>query len=146
MNQDHPQYTIGLDLWNDWTTMWNGQPSLALRLVAPRFVLHLTVASAVDPESVTTPEAVAHWVTGQIAKYRLLSFSTGCGPFVDVAAGVVAGPWHARAQLDDAERWVCGMDTIAFRDGKITEYWTMSTPVPAVGGWSRSAHKAGNRF
>jgi hypothetical protein len=33
---------------------------------------------------------------------------------------------------------VCGMDTIAFRAGKITEYWTLSKPVDAFGRWSRA--------
>lgn len=70
------------------------------------------------------------------AKFRRLAFHTGCGPFVDPVAGVVAGPWHAEANTTDAERWVVGMDTIAFHDGKVTEYWTLSKEIDVVGAWS----------
>jgi hypothetical protein len=31
-----------------------------------------------------------------------------------------------------------GMDTIAFRDGKITEYWTLSKEVDSVGDWAKA--------
>jgi hypothetical protein len=115
--------------------MWNERPELALELVAPRFTLHLATP-LVDPATVTDPAGVAAWVRGHRAKFQRLVFHTGVGPFVDVRAGVVAGPWHADTIVDASPRPVCGMDTIAFRDGKITEYWTLSTPVASVGAWS----------
>ena len=58
------------------------------------------------------------------------------GPFVDTRAGVVAGPWHAETVIDGIARFACGMDTIAFRDGKVVEYWTMSKPADDLGRWS----------
>jgi hypothetical protein len=128
--------TIGLQLWRDWTEMWNGRPELALTLVAPQFVLHLTTPSVAAQETVTTPEAVERWVAGHRARYQRLKFHFDCDAFVDVTAGVVAGPWHAEAAIDGAPRQVCGIDILAFRDGKITEYWTLSKEVDAVGRWS----------
>jgi hypothetical protein len=139
MNQDQSMESLrreGVELWNLWAEMFNGDAALARRLVAARFVLHLPTPSGVDISTVQDPAAVERWVTRHRAKYRRLVFHTGCGPFVDPVAKIVAGPWHAEARTGDAERWVCGMDTIAFRDGKITEYWTLSKEVDAVGAWS----------
>jgi hypothetical protein len=128
-------YQTGLDLWNRWTEMWNERPALALELVADRFVLHLTLPDIVAQHTVTDPAAVERWVTAHRAKFQRLRFHTGCGPFVDVTAGIIAGPWYADTMIDGTPRPVCGMDTIAFRAGKITEYWTISKPVDDVGRW-----------
>jgi len=133
-NQD--SYAIGLDLWNRWVEMWNGRPELALELVAPRFTLHLILPSTIAAETVTDPATTEAWVRAHIAKFQHLKFHLGVGPFVDERAGVVAGPWHADTVIDGVARVVCGMDTIAFAGGRITEYWTMSKPADALGGWS----------
>jgi len=128
-------YDTGLHLWNRWTEMWNREPKLALELVASRFTLHLTLPSIADAKTIGDPEAVARWVAAHRARFDKLEFSTRVGPFVDVRAGVVAGPWIAESIVEGVVRPVCGMDTIAFRDGKITEYWTLSKPVDAYGDW-----------
>jgi hypothetical protein len=117
--------------------MWNGRPELARELVAERFVLHLILPSAVDPSRIDHPAAVERWVREHRANFTRLIFQTHVGPFVDVSAGIVAGPWIAEARTDSRERWVCGMDSIAFRAGKITEYWTLSQPAEHADPWSR---------
>lgn len=131
-------YETGLRLWNQWTEMWNHRPALARELVADRFVLHLTLPSLAAEDTVGDPAAVERWVTAHRAKFQRLVFHNPCGPFVDVRAGVVAGPWFADTIQDGVARPVCGMDTIAFRDGKITEYWTLSKPVDDIGRWGRA--------
>jgi len=128
-------YATGLRLWNEWTEMWSGRPELARAIVADRFVLHLTSPSQVAESSVDGPEAVERFVIAYRGRFQRLTFHLGCGPFVDVRAGVVAGPWFADTSIDGSPRPVCGMDTIAFRDGKITEYWTLSKEVDAVRRW-----------
>jgi hypothetical protein len=137
---DRDLYAMGLRLWNDWTEMWNGRPELARTLVADAFTLHLPTPSLLALDSVNDPAAVERWVTAHRAKYRRLTFATTCGPFVDVRIGVVAGPWFADTCVDGSPRPVCGMDTIAFRDGKITEYWTLSKEVDDVGRWGTAVH------
>ncbi len=131
-------YATGLRLWTEWTEMWNHRPELARSLVADRFVLHLITPGPVNAETIDSPAAVERWVAGHRAKYQRLVFHTGHGPFVDVTAGIVAGPWSAETSIDGTPRPVCGMDTIAFRDGKITEYWTMSKEADTVGRWTTS--------
>jgi hypothetical protein len=135
MSNQQEVYATGLRLWRDWTEMWNSRPELALQLVVPRFALHLTTPSGVDQTTVADPEAVARWVTAHRGRFHQLRFHTGCGPFVDTVAGIVAGPWYADASIDGSPRIVCGMDTIGFRDGLITEYWTISKEADAVGRW-----------
>src|SRR6187399_1313439 len=128
-------YATGLRLWSDWTEMWNERPDIARRIVADRFALHLPTTSPIAGESVDNPAAVERWVITHRARFKRLTFHTDCGPFVDVRACVVAGPWFADTSIDGSPRPVCGMDTIAFLDGKITEYWTLSKEVDAVGRW-----------
>jgi hypothetical protein len=130
-------YRLGLDLWTRWTEMWNGRPELALELVAPGFVLHLTLPETTPQHEVDSPAAVAAWVAKHRAKYERLVFHFDCGPFVDTVAGIVAGPWTADTIVNGVARPVCGMDTIAFRDGKIAEYWTIAKPVDAFGRWTK---------
>jgi len=128
-------YQTGLHLWERWTAMWNGEPALARQLVAPGFVLHLT-APIVDPRTVVDEPSVERWVAAHCAKFDQLTFSTKHGPFVDVARGIVAGPWIADAIIAGRPQPICGMDTIAFADGKITAYWTLSNRTESFGDWA----------
>jgi hypothetical protein len=116
--------------------MWNGRTELARELVAPRFALHLPLPNAVDPTTVDDPESVERWVVAHRARFERITFHYDAGPFVDTVAGVVAGPWSAEIVVGGVVRRACGMDTIAFRDGKITEYWTLSKEAEDVGGWT----------
>lgn len=141
MNND--TYETGRKLWDLWTSMWNATPALARELCAPGFVLHLPTPTEVDVASITDGAAVEKWVTAHRAKYTSITFSTEVGPFVDTVAGVVAGPWIAEIVIDGKTAIACGMDTIAFRDGKITEYWTISKPADAAGQWARSSTQRG---
>jgi len=122
--------------------MWNERPELARVLVADGFVLHLPTPNAVAQETVDGPAAVERWVIAHRAKFQRLVFASTCGPFVDVRAGVVAGPWFAETIVAGEPRPVCGMDTIAFRDGKVTEYWTLSKEVDAFGRWGIASNVA----
>ena len=138
MTSTEDLYRTGLDLWTRWTAMWNERPALALELIAPRFVLHLTLPETTPQDAIIDPQGVERWVIAHRAKFDRLVFHNDCGPFVDVRAGVVAGPWYADTIVDGQVRPVCGMDTIAFREGKITEYWTLSKPVDAIGRWGHA--------
>jgi hypothetical protein len=137
MNDDN-LYDVGLRLWAQWFEMWNGRPELALDLVAPRFALHLPLPSLVDAAAITDPEGVARWVTKHRAQFERLTFLYDAGPFVDASARVVTGPWTAEVVTRGTTRLVCGMDVIAFRDGRITEYWTLGKDADRIGDWRRA--------
>jgi hypothetical protein len=128
-------YATGRHLWKLWMEMWNGRPELARALVADGFTLHLTIPSLVRQETIVGPADVERWVTGHRARFRRLVFHPDCGPFVDVAAGVIAGPWFAELSVDESPRLACGMDMLAFVAGRITEYWTLAREVDEVGRW-----------
>lgn len=131
-------YEIGLRVWERWTEMWNGSPEIALEMAASPFVLHLPSADETDDKTVSSPRAVMEWVARSRAKYTRITFSTEAGPFVDVKAGIVAGPWIAEVVVDGQTRYARGMDTIAYGgDGKITEYWTISKPSAEAGTWAQ---------
>lgn len=127
---------MGIRLWVQWMEMWNGRPALARDLVAERFVLHLPLPSLVDATTITDPASVERWVTEHRARSEELTFHYEAGPFVDAIANVVAGPWSAAIVANGTSRVVCGADTIAFRDGKIVEYWTLAKDAESVGAWT----------
>jgi hypothetical protein len=129
-------YETGIELWKEWTEMWNGRPELALELVAPSFRLHLVTPSEQDQLTVDNPEAVRQWVARHCARFEAIRFRFGVGPFVDERAGVVSGPWHTEHVRDGKPGWACGIDILMFRDRKITDYWTLSKPADGVGRWS----------
>jgi hypothetical protein len=130
-------YATGIRLWKEWTEMWNGRPELALELAAARFNLHLVTPSDQDQLAIASPEALRQWVARHCAKYQSIRFVFSVGPFVDERAGVVSGPWHAEIMTREGKPvWACGMDTVMFRDGKITDYWTVSKPADEIGRWS----------
>jgi hypothetical protein len=131
-------YETGIRIWARWTEMWNGHPELVRELVAERFALHVPLPSRTDPAKVTDPASVERWVVAHCALFERLTFHYDAGPFVDTVAGVVAGPWWAEAIVEGKARVLCGMDTIAFRDGKITEYWTLAKEVETVGRWTEA--------
>jgi len=131
-------YQTGIKLWADWTAMWNGRPELALELVAPRFVLHLPLPSPFDIAAVSNPVAVERFIREARARFERITFHYEAGPYVDTVAGVVAGPWWAESVVEGKPRLSSGMDTIAFCDGKITEYWTLSKEVDSVGDWVKA--------
>jgi hypothetical protein len=128
-------YEEGLQLWARWTEMWNGRTALAREIAGERFVLHLTLPKLIDPATVNDPPSVERWVIAHRARVSP-RFHYEAGPFVDTVARVVAGPWWADLVVDGKPGLACGMDTIAFRDGKITEYWTLSQGVETVGVWT----------
>jgi len=128
-------YEMGLRLWADWTEMWSGRTELARQLVAARFRLHLPLPNSVDPATITDPASVERWVTAHRARFGRLRFHYDRGPFVDSVAGIVAGPWWADSVLDGKARLVCGMDTIAFSEGKISEYWTLAKEAETAASW-----------
>jgi len=136
MNND--LYYVGLRLWARWMEMWNGRPELARELVASLFALHLPLPSITDAATIVDPEAMVRWVTNSCARYERLTFFYDAGPFVDTSACVVAGPWTAEVVVNGVTRVMCGMDMVAFRDGQITEYWTLGKDVDRVGDWSKA--------
>jgi hypothetical protein len=71
-------YQTGLQLWADWTRMWNGAPEHALELVAPRFVLHLTLPSAAAREIIVDLQTTEAWVRAHCAKFERLEFRFDC--------------------------------------------------------------------
>ena len=123
-------YEIAKDLWKKWTEMWNGRPELALELAAPKFALHLPTPGNVDQTTVVTPDAVVAWVAASIARFDRITFRYEAGPFV-------AGPWSGEIVAGGKISFVCGMDSIGFKNGKLTEYWTLSKESDAIARWTQ---------
>jgi hypothetical protein len=132
----------GEQLWANWTAMWNGDPALAEKIVAPGFWAHTTLEVAIDPREVRDAAAVAGWVRSFRQGFERLVYTTAEGPFVDVERGVImcnwfvdgvyAGRTNRPGDVAGAVFRKAGLDMLAFRDGRVTECWTLSGDITGL--------------
>lgn len=136
-------YAAGLELWEDWTRMWNGAPEVALRRSASRFVFHLVTPEGTTLDSPLTPQALETLVREHRNKYEVARYAYAVGPFVDVRAQVVSGPWVAELVTKKGERsCICGMDIIAFEGSKVVACWSLARPVDQNASWNQDPRPA----
>jgi hypothetical protein len=131
--------TMGHHLWDSWTAMWNGELSNARHIIADGFYAHLSNTQTADPATMRNAVEVEKWVTRVRNKYASIVYSTQAGPFIDVTAQTVSCYWKANGvyagltgkagDIVGKEFTVVGTDILRFRDGQITECWTMSVPL-----------------
>ena len=139
INDTNETVQTGRYLWDSWTTMWNGELPLARHIIADGFYAHLSNTSTADPATLRNAAEVEKWVTRVRSKYAELVYATDAGPFVDTTAQTVTCYWKAKGiyagftgkagDIVGKEFTVVGTDILKFRDGKITECWTMSVPL-----------------
>jgi predicted ester cyclase len=80
------------ELWDRWIELWNGDLSLAERIIHPDFVVHRVPAPHV-PEGLGGREALLEWVKATRSIIDDLRFTVEVGPIVD--GEMVAGRWIA---------------------------------------------------
>jgi hypothetical protein len=132
----------GEKLWSQWTAMWNGKPALAEEIIAPGFWVHLTLDTGMAPEQLRDGMSVAKWVAGFRDRFERLVYSYSASPIVDLEQGVVTCPWvvdgvyagRTKSPLDVPGKAFrkAGVDILRFRDGRISECWTLSNDVTSL--------------
>ncbi|MFI6602469.1 hypothetical protein ACIBHX_39980 [Nonomuraea sp. NPDC050536] len=114
-------------LWNDWTNLWNGDLSLAERIIADRLTVHSHAAAPVgDPDSVTDRHGLVEWI-GQVRASLGpdLTYHTSVGPFLD--DGHLSCRWLATFTGEDgAQLTKGGIDVLRLEGDLITEVWTVT--------------------
>jgi predicted ester cyclase len=125
----------GLELWDEWANLWNGDLASADELVAPEFVTHF---AALDPRQppVQGPEGLKAWIEASVGDaFTDYSFTTDVGPIID--GDMLAGRWTfegtyrggfpgiPESSIGKKVRY-SGHDLLRVESGKIVEYWLTS--------------------
>ncbi|HEY1447988.1 MAG TPA: ester cyclase [Caulobacteraceae bacterium] len=120
-----------LQLWHDFTDLWNGDYSLA-RIVAPDFTLHAHLIGGLSSDSVRGPEGLANWIRQARAPFSEVRFVTEVGPLVSddyvsgrwVATGAYQGGFPGAKAKAGARVAFAGNDILRTEQGLIVDYWT----------------------
>ena len=120
---------FGIEVFDRWTAMWNGELDLADRIMAPQFTLRYAQPGAVAYDSIHDPAAFA----GQIAEFRRSMpgqrFEVQGDAVVDIdddRCGLVARPYGSRRPGADGDIAVSGTDILRLAAGLIVEVWSVS--------------------
>jgi hypothetical protein len=132
------------EVWDSWLEMWNTDPSVARKIIADGYRLHLpTVGATIDPSAIRDGAAMEEWVRGFSGKFESLHYETDLGPVVQ--GDLLVCRWFGTATClgrtgwpSDVPgkriRWV-GVDILRMVDGLIVEAWTQgaeTTEVPTA--------------
>jgi hypothetical protein len=124
---------LGLDLWQRWTALWNGDLALAERLLSPGFRIHFGNVVSVDTDALRGPGDLVAFIAEHRAQLPGIRYEPDGPPIVafDVVAGVPTGRFAARwivRRTDDTGRPVqkSGIDVLAVTDGRITGVWSVT--------------------
>ncbi|MGW4772126.1 nuclear transport factor 2 family protein [Nocardia sp. NPDC004278] len=121
---------FGITLFDQWTAMWNGDLTLAERIMAPEFTLRYAQPNASEYDDIRDPQALAT----QIAEFREqrpgIRFAPQGEPVVemdDTRTGFIARPYGAESTgPDGATIAISGTDILRIVAGVITEVWSVS--------------------
>jgi len=124
---------IGIEVYDRWAAMWNGDLSLADKIMAPGFRLRYAQPGADVFDDITRPAELAALIAEFRAARNELRYAPEGEAVVDLelidgeATGMVARPYGS-TQLDENGREVTisGTDVLRLENGLITEVWSVS--------------------
>ena len=141
--------SFGVELFDQWTAMWNGDVAIAEHIMSARFTLRYTQAGTEIVDDVSNPAAMAELIKRWHEMRPGIRFSAQAEAAVDLEwvdgapAGRVARPYLA-VFVDAAGQTVArsGIDMFAVRAGRIIEVWSVSS---GAAGRTFYAHPDGRR-
>ncbi|MEU1311162.1 hypothetical protein ABZ419_20045 [Streptomyces cinnamoneus] len=127
---------FGVELYDRWTAMWNGDTGLAGEIMAPEFRLRYAQAGTGAFDDVRRPAELADVIAGWHRQRPGLQFLAEGPAVVDMDGydgtaapeGIVARPYLASFTGDDGQVVSrSGTDILRFSGGRITEVWSVSS-------------------
>ncbi|MFI9236414.1 nuclear transport factor 2 family protein [Streptomyces sp. NPDC053079] len=126
---------FGVELYDRWTALWNGDTGLAGEIMAPEFRLRYAQAGTETFDDVRRPGELADVIAGWHRRRPGLRFVAEGPAVVDTEGddgtaphGVVARPYRASFTGDDGQLVSrSGTDILRFSGGRITEVWSVSS-------------------
>jgi hypothetical protein len=125
---------LGVDLWDRWTALWNGDLALGPDILAADFRIHFgNVIEDADTDSFRGPADLTAFIGAFRRRYRRLRYRTGVGPIVDIPAvdGVPAGHVACRWLADAIDgtgtpTTKAGIDILRIAGDRIVEVWSVT--------------------
>jgi hypothetical protein len=125
---------LGVDLWERWTAMWNGDLSIAEQLVSDGFRIHFGNATdAADTDSLRGPGDLSGFIAAHRTARPGLSYRTDGVPIVALdmvdgqPTGRLACRWTVtRPDGTGATIHKSGIDILAIAGGRVTEVWSIT--------------------
>ncbi|MFI9782097.1 hypothetical protein ACIHEI_01105 [Kitasatospora sp. NPDC051984] len=124
----------GIELFRQWTGMWNGELTIADRILAPALRVRFGNAlPTVDSDAFGTPEDIKGFVKLFRDSHTDLRYFVEGTPVVELASPGGPGTHQVVSRWYSAYRGPggkpvanSGIDQLAFRDGLITEVWSVT--------------------
>jgi predicted ester cyclase len=122
------------DLWTPWAELWNGNLSLADKIISPDFVAHFAPMNPTATD-VRGPDGIKQMISALLAGFAEAGFTTEVGPIGE--DHFVAGRWRFRgvyqggmpgsaAEAIGKQVEFAGIDIFRVDHDKIVEYWLCS--------------------
>jgi hypothetical protein len=125
---------IGVQIFDQWTDLWNKNLALSEQLLASRLSLHYTQAGTEAFDEIHTPAQLCEMIKFWHQKRSRIIFKTEGEPVIDLIendegiSGLVARPYHV-SFVDENEARIArsGVDILKIAKGKIQEVWSVSS-------------------
>ncbi|WP_327121397.1 ester cyclase [Nocardia sp. NBC_01730] len=121
---------FGIDLFDRWTAMWNGDLALADQIMAPEFTLRYAQPGATVYDDIHHPQALAAQIATSRESTPDLRFAPQGDAVIemdDTRTGFVARPYGAQfTGTGGTPVAVSGTDILRTLNGVITEVWSVS--------------------
>ncbi len=125
---------IGIQLFDQWTDLWNKNLALSEKILAPQLSLHYAQAGTEAFDKIETPAQLSEMVKIWHQKRSGIVFKTDGEPVIDLiensegVSGLVARPYHVSFIDENGSRIArSGTDILKIADGKIREVWSVSS-------------------
>lgn len=120
-----------LRLAGSWVRLWNGDYSLADRLISPALRVHAALLDGGDGSAIKGPGGMVDMVTQIRSAFPDLRFAVQVGPIIDrnhivvrwVATGTYGGGFPGAAAPEGTSVTFEGTDVLRTERGQIREYW-----------------------
>jgi hypothetical protein len=125
---------IGIQIFDQWTELWNKNLILSEEIIAPCISLHYAQADTEAFDKIQTPVQLSDMITFWHQKRSGIVFKTEGEPVVDLIknnkgiCGLVARPYHV-SFIDETGKRISrsGTDILKIVNGKIQEVWSVSS-------------------
>jgi hypothetical protein len=125
---------IGIQIFDQWTDLWNLNLALSEEILAPRLSLHYAQADTEAFDKIKTPSQLSEMIAFWHKKRSGIIFKTEGEPVIDLIEndkgifGLVARPYHVSFINEDRSRiGRSGTDILKIVNGKIHEVWSVSS-------------------
>ncbi len=126
----------GIQIFDQWTDLWNKNLSLSEIILAPHLTLHYTQAGTEAFDNIKTPAQLSEMIAFWHQKRSGIVFRAEGEAVVDLTKsdkglfGLVARPYHVSFIGEDGNRVArSGTDILKIASGKIQEVWSVSSGI-----------------